>query len=55
LRGRIVVYSTSNWLGRQPMIGHYGPVKSVRFSPDSGVLASTCADDKTLRLWQVRS
>nr|WP_052479304.1 caspase family protein [Kibdelosporangium sp. MJ126-NF4]CEL23503.1 High-affnity carbon uptake protein Hat/HatR [Kibdelosporangium sp. MJ126-NF4]CTQ89117.1 High-affnity carbon uptake protein Hat/HatR [Kibdelosporangium sp. MJ126-NF4] len=52
-RGRITLYSTATWQVRRSMGWHYGPVSAVRFSPDSGVLASTSIDDKTLRLWPV--
>ncbi|MBE1462396.1 WD40 repeat domain-containing protein [Kibdelosporangium phytohabitans] len=32
---------------------HHGTVATVRFSPDSHVIASCGADDNTLRLWAV--
>ena len=53
--GTLLIASMVDGSELQRLDGHRGRVGGVAFSPDDQLLASTGADDRTLRLWEVGS
>ncbi len=53
--GTLLITSMVDGSELQRLDGHRGRVGGVAFSPDDRLLASTGADDRSLRLWEVTS